>query len=90
MILTIPIIRSLIITALAVSAPVTIKGNNVGKVKEIIYDFETGKTRVAFSVDKQLQFSKNSTISLFQTGLMGGNALQLFRQKIIRWLKTEI
>ena len=63
--------------SLAVSAPVTIKGNNVGKVKEIIYDYETGKTRVAFSVDKQLQFSKNSTISLFQTGLMGGNALEI-------------
>jgi len=63
--------------SLNVSAPVTIKGNTVGKVKEIIYDFETGKTRVAFSVDKQLQFSKNSTISLFQAGLMGGNALEI-------------
>ncbi|MBD3861882.1 MAG: phospholipid/cholesterol/gamma-HCH transport system substrate-binding protein [Olleya marilimosa] len=63
--------------SLAVSAPVTIKGNTVGKVKEIKYDFETGKTRVAFSVDKQLQFSKNSKISMYQTGLMGGNALAI-------------
>lgn len=63
--------------ALSVSAPVSIKGNTVGKVKDIIYDFETGKTRVSFSVDKQLQFSKNSTIRLFQTGLMGGNALAI-------------
>ncbi|QXP58626.1 MlaD family protein [Olleya sp. HaHaR_3_96] len=63
--------------SLNVSAPVTIKGNTVGKVKEIIYDFETGKTRVAFSVDKKLEFSKNSTISLFQAGLMGGNALEI-------------
>lgn len=63
--------------SLAVSAPVTIKGNKVGKVKEIKYDFETGKTRVAFSVDKQLKFSKNSTINMYQTGLMGGNALAI-------------
>ncbi len=63
--------------SLAVSAPVSIKGNTVGKVKDIKYDFETGKTRVSFSVDKQLQFSKNSTIRLFQTGLMGGNALAI-------------
>ncbi|MGB6269633.1 MAG: MlaD family protein [Olleya sp.] len=63
--------------SLSVSAPVSIKGNTVGKVKDIKYDFETGKTRVAFSVDKELEFSKNSTIRLFQTGLMGGNALAI-------------
>ncbi|WGD34469.1 MlaD family protein [Olleya sp. YS] len=63
--------------ALSISAPVSIKGNTVGKVKEIKYDFESGKTRVAFSVDNKLEFSKNSTIRLFQTGLMGGNALAI-------------
>ncbi|RAJ16191.1 MlaD family protein [Olleya aquimaris] len=63
--------------ALSISAPVSIKGNTVGKVKEIKYDFESGKTRVAFSVDNNLEFSKNSTIRLFQTGLMGGNALAI-------------
>ena len=61
--------------ALTPSSPVTIKGNAVGKVTDIIYDFETGKTRVSFSVDEKLKFSKNSKIRLYEQGLMGGNAL---------------
>ncbi len=61
--------------ALSTASSVTIKGNSVGKVTEIKYMFETGKTRVAFTVDPKLQFSKNSIIRLYETGLMGGNAL---------------
>lgn len=61
--------------ALSTASQVTIKGNSVGKVTEIKYMFETGKTRVAFTVDPKLQFSKNSIIRLYETGLMGGNAL---------------
>ena len=61
--------------ALTPSSPVTIKGNAVGKVTDIIYDFETGKTRVSFSIDEKLKFSKNSKIRLYEQGLMGGNAL---------------
>ncbi len=63
--------------ALSMSSPVTIKGNKVGKIETINYDFETGKTRVSFSVNPKLQFSKNSTIRLYETGLMGGNALAI-------------
>lgn len=63
--------------ALSPSSPVTVKGNDVGKIKKIQYDFDTGKTRVAFTVDDQLEFSKQSTIRLYQTGLMGGNALAI-------------
>jgi len=63
--------------ALQPSAPVTIKGNKVGKVETITYDFETGKTRVAFSVDNQFKFSKNSMIKLYELGLMGGNAITI-------------
>jgi phospholipid/cholesterol/gamma-HCH transport system substrate-binding protein len=63
--------------ALSKSSVVTIKGNTVGKVQDIIYDYKTGKTRVAFSVSEQLKFSKNSTVKLYQTGLMGGNALAI-------------
>ncbi|WP_246085349.1 MlaD family protein [Paucihalobacter ruber] len=61
--------------ALSTSSVVTIKGNAVGKISNIKYDFKTGKTRVAFTVDPQLKFSKNSVIRLYETGLMGGNAL---------------
>ncbi len=63
--------------ALSPSSPVTVKGNKVGKIDEIKYDFETGKTRVSFSVNPKLKFSKNSIIRLYETGLMGGNALAI-------------
>jgi phospholipid/cholesterol/gamma-HCH transport system substrate-binding protein len=63
--------------ALSPSSPVTVKGNKVGKVEEIEYVFETGKTKVSFSVDPKLKFSKNSVIRLYETGIMGGNALAI-------------
>lgn len=63
--------------ALSPSSAVTIKGNRVGKVDDIKYDFETGKTRVSFKVTPQLKFSKNSIIRLYATGIMGGNALAI-------------
>ncbi|WP_166965266.1 MlaD family protein [Yeosuana marina] len=62
---------------LSTSSVVTVKGNTVGKVQEINYEYKTGKTRVAFSVSDQLKFSKNSIVKLYQTGLMGGNALAI-------------
>lgn len=61
--------------ALTMSSPVTIKGNTVGKVEDISYDFKSGMTRVEFSVDPRLQFAKSSKIRLYETGIMGGNAL---------------
>lgn len=63
--------------ALSMSSAVTVKGNKVGKVEDIKYDFKTGKTRVEFSVNPQLEFSKNSIIRLYETGIMGGNALSI-------------
>ncbi|WP_299367122.1 MlaD family protein [Winogradskyella sp.] len=63
--------------ALSTSSSVTVKGNKVGKIEDIKYDFETGKTRVFFSVNPKLKFSKNSIIRLYETGLMGGNALAI-------------
>lgn len=62
---------------LSKSSVVTVKGNTIGKVQEIVYDYKTGKTRVAFSVNEQLKFSKNSIVKLYQTGLMGDNALAI-------------
>lgn len=63
--------------ALSSSSPVTVMGNNVGKIKDIRYDYDTGKTRVEFTVDDQLKFSKQSKVRLYATGLMGGNALAI-------------
>jgi len=63
--------------ALTTSAPVTVKGNKIGRIVAIKYDFETGKTRVEFAVDQQFKFSKNSIVRLYELGLMGGNALAI-------------
>lgn len=63
--------------SLSMSSPVTVKGNKIGKIEDIKYDFESGKTRVSFSVTPELKFSKNSKVRLYQDGLMGGNALAI-------------
>jgi phospholipid/cholesterol/gamma-HCH transport system substrate-binding protein len=67
--------------ALNTSSPVTIKGNTVGKISNIKYDFETGKTIVELSVEKGLKFSKNSKIRLYELGVMSGNALSIIPSK---------
>ena len=63
--------------ALTMASLVTVKGNKVGKIEAIDYEFDTGKTRVSFSVNPKLKFSKNSVIRLYETGLMGGNGLAI-------------
>ncbi len=75
--------------ALTPSAPVTIKGNRVGKVEKITYDFETGKTRVAFSVDNRFKFSKNSTIRMYELGIMGGNAITIIPAHDAEYAENE-
>lgn len=63
--------------ALDTSAPVTIKGNKIGKITTIEYDTKTGKTKVTISIADDIKFSSNSKIKLYETGLMGGNALAI-------------
>lgn len=63
--------------ALNKSSPITVNGNVVGKIQDIVYDYNTGKTKVSFSVNAALKFSKNSVIKMYETGLMGGNALAI-------------
>lgn len=63
--------------ALTTSSLVTIKGNSVGKIKDISYDYKTGKTKVAFFVNGELKISKNSVVRMYEAGLMGGNAIAL-------------
>ena len=67
--------------ALSNSSLVTVKGNPVGKITDITYNYKTGKTRVAFFVNEQLKFSKQSIVKMYQTGLMGGNALSIIVSK---------
>lgn len=63
--------------ALSMASAVTVKGNKIGKIEEIKYDFESGKTKVSFNVTPELKFSKNSIVRLYQDGIMGGNALSI-------------
>lgn len=63
--------------ALDKSSPITVNGNNVGKIQDIVYDYNSGKTRVSFEVNEALKFSKNSIIKMYETGLMGGNGLAI-------------
>ncbi|MDO5972079.1 MlaD family protein [Flavivirga aquimarina] len=67
--------------ALTESSLVTVSGNPVGKVQDIAYDFKTGKTRVSFFVNEELKFSKNSVVRLYETSLMGGNAIAIILAK---------
>lgn len=82
--------------ALTMSSPVTVKGNKVGKVENISYQFDSGKTKVEFSVDPRLSFSKSATIKLYETGLMGGNGLAIIDsyegEKAIKgdYIKSEV
>lgn len=63
--------------ALSKSSIVTVKGNPVGKITDISYNYETGKTRVAFFVSEEFKFSKESLVRMYETGLMGGNGLAI-------------
>lgn len=63
--------------ALTTASPVTIKGNNIGRINDIVYVTETGKTKVSFTVDNDLKFSKNSKIRLYELGIMEGNGLAI-------------
>ena len=63
--------------ALSKASIVTVKGNSVGKIQDIEYDYKTGKTLVTFFVNDELKFSKNTIVRMYETGLMGGNGLAL-------------
>lgn len=63
--------------ALSTSSLVTIKGNQIGKIEDITYDDKTGKTIVTIVVTQDVKFSTNSKIRMYETGLMGGNALAI-------------
>lgn len=65
------------VEGLASSAPVTINGLAVGKVKSIEFAGENGELLVTFSVDKDFDFSKNSVVRIYSTSLIGGKALAI-------------
>ena len=65
------------VAGLTVSAPVTINGYVVGKVKKIEFENDLGGLLVSFSVNKDFNFSKSSIARIYSTSVIGGNALAI-------------
>jgi len=67
------------VEGLAKASPVTINGLLVGKVKDITFLNNQGKLLVSFSVtESDFEFSKNSLVRIFSSGLLGGKSLGLY------------
>lgn len=56
---------------------VSINGFGVGKVNDIRFMDAQGNLVVTFTVSSDFQFSKNSTVELYDTGIIGGKGLQI-------------
>jgi phospholipid/cholesterol/gamma-HCH transport system substrate-binding protein len=56
---------------------VSINGKNVGSVNTIKFKDATGNLLVTFTVNRDLNFSKNSSVELYDTGLIGGKGLRI-------------
>lgn len=56
---------------------VSINGYGVGKVNDIKFKDSQGNLIVTFNVSSEFQFSKNSKVELYDTGIIGGKGLQI-------------
>ncbi len=56
---------------------VSINGFGVGKVNDIRFIDTQGNLVVTFTVSSEFQFSKNSRVELYDTGIIGGKGLQI-------------
>lgn len=66
------------VEGLAKSAPVTINGLTVGKVENIQFAKERGWLVVKFSIEDDIEFSKNSIARIYSAGIIGGKSLGVF------------
>ncbi|AFL82198.1 ABC-type transport system involved in resistance to organic solvents, periplasmic component [Aequorivita sublithincola DSM 14238] len=66
------------VEGLAQAAPVTINGLTVGKVQNISFANSKGGLVVKFTVEKDFDFSKNSIVRIYSSGLLGGKNLGIF------------
>lgn len=56
---------------------VSINGKSVGAVNDIKFKDASGQLLVTFSVNRDLLFTKQSTVELYDTGLIGGKGLRI-------------
>lgn len=66
------------VEGLAKSAPVTINGLVVGKVVDIDFENKQGGLVVEFTVENDFDFSDNSLVRIYSSGLIGGKSLGVF------------
>jgi len=66
------------VEGLAQAAPVTINGLTVGKVQDITFANSKGGLVVKFTVEKDFDFSRNSIVRIYSSGLLGGKNLGIF------------
>lgn len=66
------------VEGLAKAAPVTINGLTVGKVQDISFANEKGWLVVKFTIERDIEFSKNSVARIYSAGLIGGKSLGVF------------
>ncbi|WP_333693699.1 MlaD family protein [Flavobacterium sp.] len=59
------------------SAPVTINGLIVGKVKEVSFSDNTGKIKVELQISSDFPISKSSIARIYEPGLIGGKQIQI-------------
>lgn len=57
--------------------PVSINGFTVGKVADIRFIDKKGNLLVTFTVGNDFNFSRNSPVELYDTGIIGGKGLQI-------------
>lgn len=56
---------------------VSINGYNVGNITKIAFKDSSGKLLVTLSINNEFEFSENSIAELFDTGIIGGKAVQI-------------
>jgi len=85
------------IGGLKVRAPVKSAGVNVGRVSAIRYDGEQHKAVVTVTLDRQYQFSADSSMSILTSGLLGeqyiglqsGGDIEMLQEGDLVWLTSS-
>lgn len=72
------------VEGLAQAAPVTINGLTVGKVQDITFANSKGGLIVKFTVERDFDFSKNSVVRIYSSGLIGGKNLGIYPEYDIK------
>lgn len=65
------------VEGLAPSAPVTLNGLVIGKIKSITLDHQTGKLLVELLIQSDFPISKTSEVNIYEPGLIGGKQIQV-------------